>query len=308
MTNKADCAWSGGAAAAAVLLLAGCAANPLAGNSAGGFDALYDGKAKIAYATQFPSASAGEAEARGDRALQLGDTDLALLHYVTALQLGDTDPDILAKIGAIHADRGNLGLAQIAYRMALKAASGHPGALEGYGLILLEARRHQDAEQTLARAVAGDGQRWRAYNGLGVIADLRGDFEQAAGHYAKALEIRPGSAQVLNNLGYSRYLAGDWEAAQTHLEKALDRDPRYHRAWMNLGLIFTRQGRYDDGFAAFRRVMDSAQAWNNVGFVCMMNGDYRRAEDYFNKAISLSPSYYASAQENLRRVRQVSSL
>jgi hypothetical protein len=40
-----------------------------------------------------------------------------------------------------------------------------------------------------------------------------------------------------------------------------------------------------------------------VGYVCLIEGKYARAEAFFSDAIRLAPAYYEEAQENLRRAR-----
>lgn len=288
-----------------LLALAGCAAGPGVRDSSDQFGSLYEGKSKTAFATERPPTSAKEANRRGDEALRQGDRDLALFNYVGALELGGSDADTLYKIGVIHDTRGNLGLAQLAYQIALKTTQDHAGALEGLGLNLLQQRKQDEAAKQLTRAVEIEPQRWRAHNGLGVIADLGKNYELAASHYAAALRIKPDLPMLHNNLGYSKYLAGDWDAAQRSLETALSRDPQYKRAWLNLGLVFTRRGNYNEALSAFRQVMDDAQASNNVGYLMMMEGDYDRAESFVSQAIALSPSYYANAHENLKRVQEL---
>lgn len=287
-----------------LLVLGGCATTPPAEEPAD-YGSLYDGKATVAYATQFPSASPEEANRRGDEALVKGDTDLALFQYVNALELGGADDGILYKIGRIHANRGNIRLARLAYQSALKVNSNHAGAHQGLGLILLERREYEAAEQHLEQAVALEPERWQAQNGLGVLADLRGEYPQAVSHYLAALKILPDFPQLLNNLGYSKYLSGDWAAAQRNFQKALNKDPYLRRAWLNLGLTLARLGQYEDSLNAFRQVLDEPQAWNNVGYVCMLDGKYDPAESFFLKAIALSPTYYVTAQENLERVQEL---
>lgn len=293
--------------AAVLLVLGGCATGPNVKGSSDQYSSLYSGKSTLAYATQFPSSSAKEANQRGDEALRRGDTDLALFHYVSALELEGGDPDTLYKIGKIHDSRGNLGSAQLAYQMTLKLSGDHAGALEGAGLILLQNRQYDAAGNKLARAVEIDPNRWRAHNGLGVLADLREDYTVATSHYSAALKVNPNSPQLFNNFAYSRYLDGDLDAAQENLQYALNKDPRYERAWMNLGLMHTRRGQYNEALNAFRQVMSDAEAWNNIGYLCMMDGKYDEAESFIIQAITMSPNYYANAHENLKRVQEMRS-
>jgi hypothetical protein len=49
--------------------------------------------------------------------------------------------------------------------------------------------------------------------------------------------------------------------------------------------------------------MDAPQAYNSLGYVCMLTGRRGEAENFFAKAIELSPSYYAAAHDNLQRLR-----
>jgi len=100
-------------------------------------------------------------------------------------------------------------------------------------------------------------------------------------------------------------LAGDWQQALQYFHQALNYDPDFERTWQNLGLVYTRKGEYDRALDAFRRVMDKPEAYNNIGFVCMINQDYDAAAHFFQKAIKLSPTYYVKAHENLDRVNRL---
>lgn len=244
-----------------------------------------------------------EAILQGDKALQAGNMDLALFHYVNALNADSSDADTLYKVAYIHDAKGDLALAEQAYRGVLERMKNHGGALEGLGLVLLRRQEFGAAEENLRAAIAADPSRWRAHDGLGVLADLRGAYPEAQGHYDEALKIRPDMPLVLNNYGYSRYLAGDWRTARTLFERALNKDQKFAKAWANLGLLHVRGQEFEQARRAFREIMDEAQAFYNIGYICMISGDDAHAQQYFEKAVRASPSYYASAHENLERVQ-----
>ncbi|MGD2113163.1 MAG: tetratricopeptide repeat protein [Gammaproteobacteria bacterium] len=294
-----------------ILALAGCATNPGRNTEDAGYSELYNGEMKVAHAAGQQETTRDEAVARGDQALADGDMDRAMYEYVHALEISDGDAETLNKIGAIHTRLGNLRLAARAYTLSLKLEPENAAALEGVGLLLLRERRYEDARRHLAAALEKDPHRWQSHNGLGMLADLEGEHAQAAEHYSRALEIPPGSEQLpdtallLNNLGYSLYLNGDWQGAQQHFRRALDYRPDFTRAWQNLGLVHTRKGEYDLAMEAFRHVMDKPEAYNNIGFVCMINRQYEQAEYFFRQAIQLSPTYYVKAHENLERLNRL---
>ncbi len=144
-----------------------------------------------------------------------------------------------------------------------------------------------------------------AYNGLGVIADLKGDHAIAQDYYNKALMIKPNSPITLNNKGYSYYLSKQWKKAEIAYKRALKMDVKSLQSWRNLGLLYARQENYLAALSAFEQVMDSANAHNDLGYICMLEGKYEKAEYYFEKAMSLSPTYYEKAYENMKMVQRL---
>lgn len=295
-----------------LLLIAGCASTPDKegapdASTSQAFSDLYDGKSTVTYATEFPVASAEEARQRGDLALRQGDLDLALYQYIQALELQTDGDDVgtLARIGAIHASRGNLELAEIAYRRAVVIDPDNAAALTGLGLILLKKRDNATAGEMLNHSIEVVSRQWRAHNALGIIADLEGEHPRAIAHYQAALNIQPTSPLLLNNLGYSYYLSEDWPAALAMFRQALDEDPNYKLAWQNLGLLYAREEQYTAAVDAFSHAMELSQAYNDVGYLSMLDGHYELSEAFLEEAIKLSPSYYKTANQNMVRVRML---
>jgi Flp pilus assembly protein TadD len=272
---------------------------------------LYNGDMQVAHEAGGKEVTAEQAIAEGDRALALGDLDRAMFEYVHAQELNGGDATTLNKIGTIHVRLGNPLLAARAYAISLKFEPGNTVAMEGIGLLLLAERHYDSARTHLEAALQTEPGRWRSHNALGMIDDLNGDHAAAAEHYRQALEQpeaglgRHDTAQLLNNLGYSLYLSGDWDGALLQFHKALNASPEFERAWQNIGLVYTRKGLYDNALEAYLHVMDKPQAYNNIGYVCMINQKYDRAGYFFQQAIKLSPSYYVKAHENLDRLNRL---
>ncbi|MGH8614281.1 MAG: tetratricopeptide repeat protein, partial [Gammaproteobacteria bacterium] len=49
------------------------------------------------------------------------------------------------------------------------------------------------------------------------------------------------------------------------------------------------------------------QASNNVGYLCMVEGNYEQAEQYFMEAMRSSPSFNEVAFNNLEKVRALAA-
>ncbi len=285
------------------LVLVGCVSTPTKTSSGlGPYASLYDGKSDVAFATLFPVASAAEAIQRGDLAIGQGDLDRALFEYIRALDLDEKNAEALYKIGVIHSIRGNLPLAEMAYRWSLQEDPGNVGSLTGLGVLLLKKREYAESRTLLEKAVAQNAGNPGAHNALGVIADLERDYDRAQRHYTSAMETGSKSAALMNNLGYSRYLGGNLKGAASAFRDALLIDPQYELAWRNLALVYTRQGRYDDAVETLAKVQDQAKAYNDVGYILMVDGKLDQARGYFEEAKRLSPSFYALADTNSRRV------
>jgi len=298
-----------------LLAMTGCASMPGQVTSKAEDNAeyrnLYNGEMQVAHEASQNESTAEEAIANGDQALARGNTDRAMYEYVHALELNGGDASTLNKIGTIHTALGNYQLAARAYTSSLRLEPDNAAAQEGIGLLLMRDRRHEEARKYLTAALEADPLRWESHNGLGMLADLEGDHAAAATHFQLALDTfssafaRTDKARVLNNLGYSTYMSGDLAGALPYFYKALDSYPEFDRAWQNIGLVYTRQGAYDRALDAYLHVMGKPEAFNNLGYLCMINKRYDRAEYYFRVAIKASPSYYAKAHDNLERLQSL---
>lgn len=295
--------------AALVFIAAGCASNPAESNRdqstrmdrVSGVDDFYDGAPEVLFATEFPVESAEDAVRRGDQAHASGNTDLALYMFVRAYGLERDNLYALQRIADIHESRDNLRLATRAYLAILKIEPSNVTALESLGLVYLKGKAYTDAKALFEQAVLQDPTRWRAHNGLGVIADMRGEHGVAILAYDAALAAKPDDPILLNNRGYSFYLVGAYESATRDFLKAGGLG--LERAWVNLGLVMARQGWYPAAVQTMQGSVEPSVAYNDVGYIAMRQGDYDVARLYFEKAISLSPRHFEAATRNLAELQ-----
>ncbi len=288
---------------------------------------LYSGGHSVLYQVQKEIKSPDQAMLTAGAAYLAGDMDQALFQYLRAIELDPERYAALVWVGRIHRERGNSQLAEMAFADVLKNDPDNLDALTEMGLLYLALRRHEGSMEMFGKAlrldqkrlggapgaatvdVAGlkvDGQSpLRAYNGLGVLADLRNDFGEAEAYYRLAMQIEPRSALVQNSLGYSYYLAGHWEEAARAYQRGISYDASYQPLWRNYGLLLARMGRYEEALSTFEQVESRAEASNDVGYVCLIEGKLDEAEQFLRSAIEQSPAHYDMAWENLNRVQQI---
>ncbi|MCQ4326040.1 Tfp pilus assembly protein PilF [Stutzerimonas stutzeri] len=288
---------------------------------------IYSGNNSVLYRARQQAGSLEQALQLADLAYRAGDLDQALFQYLRALELDPKRHSALVWVGRIHRERGNIQLAELAFDEVLRSSPDDLEALAEMGMLQLAKRDQEKGRALLYRALLLDQRRLggerpaglpapdalvvdrqspvRLYNALGVLADLTNDFPLAERYYRLALQVEPRSLLVHNSLGYSYYMAGRWQEAERTYSRALDHGSDYAPLWRNYGLLMARTARYEEALSAFEQIGSRAQASNDVGYVCLVEGKLNEAEQFFRSALEQSPSHYATAWENLERVRQL---
>lgn len=288
---------------------------------------VYAGDNSLLYKVRKSSTSAEQAMQMASMAHRAGDLDQALFQYLRAIELDPKRYEALVWVGRIHRERGNSQLAEMAFADVLASDPENLGALSEMGLLQLAKRNHEAARSMLFKAVAMDQRRLgneqaessldvaalkvdsqsplKVYNALGVLADLSNDFRLSEAYYRLAMQIDPRSVLVQNSLGYSYYLAGQWAEAERIYQRGIGYDSSYKPLWRNYGLLLARMERYEEALSAFEQIGKRAQASNEVGYICLVEGKLDAAEQFFRTAIDQSPAHYDTAWNNLRRVEQI---
>lgn len=246
------------------------------------------------------------AEARA--ALLDGAADEALQRYRAHLADHPDDLAALAGLGFAQLDLQQYDAAHDTFRQALARDPQDPASREGAALADLARGQVADAVPKLRELAQQPPVSWRVFNGLGVIADLDGEFAVAADFYQRARAAGGDNVVVANNLGYSTLMSGDAAAARTLLQEALLRYPRDVRLQQNLGLAEARSGDYARAVQTLSAVMPEWEALNNVGYMAMLNGALEIAHSHLQRALDSSPRFYPQAAANLERVEALMTL
>jgi tetratricopeptide (TPR) repeat protein len=287
---------------------------------------VYSGDNSLLHKVRKQASSADQAMQMAAMAYQAGDLDQSLYQYLRAIELEPKRYEAMLGIGRIHRERGNTQLAAMAFNDVLTSEPENPEALAEMGMLYLAQRNHTAAQELLFKAVALDQRRQgneqggphdvaalkvdsksplKVYNALGVLADLSNDFPLSEAYYRLAMLIEPRSVLVQNSLGYSYYMAGQWPEAERTYQRGIGYDASYKPLWRNYGLLLARMERYEEALSAFEQIGDRAQASNDVGYVCLVEGKLDAAEQFFRSAIEQSPAHYDMAWDNLNRVQQI---
>ncbi len=164
-------------------------------------------------------------------------------------------------------------------------------------------------EETLWRAtLEKNPNAWVAHVKLGDEMVKREQFEEAAEHYLKALQINPAYPKAYNNRANVLSLLGDTEKAIEHYFHALRLHPNYSDAHNNLGLHLLQLGEIEEAAAHFLEAIKYkpgyAVAHFNAGNAFLKLGEYALAEKHFAETVRLKP-HIGEAYYNLAMVQAV---
>jgi tetratricopeptide (TPR) repeat protein len=139
--------------------------------------------------------------------------------------------------------------------------------------------------------------------GLAVINDLKGDHNSSLMLFKLILPVTPQDPILFTNIGYSHYLVGNFVEAEINFKKSIDLNMQFSRAWLDLGLVYVRKGMYNKALQTLKQVMPIEHAYNDIGYFLILEGRYREAEYFIERAIELSPSYFVKANVNLENLK-----
>jgi len=249
----------------------------------------------------FAAYSVDEILEAGNQSFDNEQFERAVFIYMQALEI-EQNAETWYRIGIGKSRLGDKAYAWQALKKSVELDPNHAGSHQEIGLIDMGMGQSDQAKLHLVKATELDPTLWRAWNALGVIADIDHRYKEAVLYYQSGLIGAPNSSILMNNIGYSYYLAGDLLEATRWFGRAIMATPDYKPAVKNLALLYARQGWYDEAVKTFSKVVDKPQAYNDTGYIAMRNGDYWKASELFTEAIRRSPTYYEKAYENLENV------
>ncbi len=208
-----------------------------------------------------------------------------------------------------------------------------PGTFEvlyNLGVALYNVDRLDEATEALSAAASANPVAPEPYYRLGLIASARGDSKSAFGFWAKALDLRPGFAEVNFMVGEELLRERKAEQALPYYEQSLKEDPSKLLYYIRLGVanfrsqrypnareIFARglvrfpdnanlyfllgyasraEGLYDDAVSAFVNALklqpDNPDVLSSLGYIASQRGQHEAAERYLRRAIELDPKSY----------------
>ena len=252
---------------------------------------------------KLPEMTGDEYERLGDTLLSRGKLHIAYLQYERSLQ---ANPDNLRAeykkgLTLLLGKKSEEAIEQ--FNIVLEKDHRFTMAYEGIGRAYFDKKEFGEAEINFQKALKLNPKLWRTHNFLGNIYDFQKKFEAAARAYESALAIKPDNGLLYNNLGVSYMLAGKFKKATRAFNRAIDLKYTKSKVYNNLGMAYANLGQYSSALQAFKQGGGEARAYNNLGCIYLKRGMFEEAVRCFEKAIEIEPGFYATANENLKKVK-----
>lgn len=152
----------------------------------------------------------------------------------------------------------------------------------------------EKAIQQYRKAIAVNHNYGDAHHRLGVLLSATGRHEEALPLLRRAATLKPGSAVIHNDLGFELLFHHAWVEAEQEFRRATQILPRYPRAYVNLGLALSQQGRFDDALAAFLEVLPEPDAHYNLALLLRGQQRYAEATESLHTVLRLDPNFRAA--------------
>jgi len=224
--------------------------------------------------------------------------------FIQARTLAPAMHDIHANLGAACKALGRLDEAIDSYLRAVELSPRDSVSLHNYGMILGDAKRHEEAVAVLRAAAGLAPEKAAIYVDLGAAlyhvakarqnADSPALFDQAieALETAVALDITMAAARY--NLGLALLDRGRIEEAATRFREAMTLQADYAEAHCNLGHCLAELGQFEEAAEECRRALalkpELVEAQSTLGNIAVGRHDLEAAEVAYRAAVAQRPT------------------
>ena len=153
--------------------------------------------------------------------------------------------EVLQELGDCYTSVGNGIEAQRCYEKAASLGPDEPGPYVGLGVVALQKNLLNDAEIAFRVACRLDVNCAKAYAGLAMVAQQRGDYKQAFEMYLKCLERDSDNLTALLGLFQTSCQMGSFAKIIHYLEVYLSMHPGDTSVMFSLAALYMKDDRFE---------------------------------------------------------------
>jgi len=193
----------------------------------------------------------------GNFYMERQDYPRAVEEFTSSSRLQPLSMAPLANRALAYAATGNHAQAEASLRAALALEPSHPGVNLNLGMLLAELDRLPEAEQAFRTAAKSDPQSAAAAYNLGVLL-ARDRPEEGIAWCRRAATLRPQDVRYGYTLGFFLNQQGKIPEAVQALGTVIQFAPPSSEAYVLLGSIYERSGRWTEARGVYQRAVANA--------------------------------------------------
>ena len=204
--------------------------------------------------------------------------------FETAIAIDPSQPQAYAKAAFAWFNIGNDDSSYYYYREANRLLPADMGILKNLANIAYKIKKIELVDSLAKTIITADPNNADAHLMIAEIRESSSDFEMAAEHYGKALELRPDQCEVWFKLGviYFKELK-KLENAEQAFTQAVNLCPEDFNAFINLNVVLISQGKFDDAISRLytftEKYPQDCTGWDLLSQALVRKGDKAKALD-----------------------------
>ncbi|MFA5362090.1 MAG: tetratricopeptide repeat protein [Candidatus Omnitrophota bacterium] len=154
---------------------------------------------------------------------------------------------------------------------ALRLDPGNSNIRYSLASVYRDSKRYDEAVNEYSRLLADKGEFPNVHNDLGDIYVVRKENERAAAEYSKEIEYAqarlssyPRDIIALVNLARAYNGLGKTGQAKEMVDRAIVFDPGFREAYLTLGRIYEKEGKFNESLAAFNKAKELSLETNFI--------------------------------------------
>ncbi len=225
-------------------------------------------------------------------------------NYTKILQEQPQNKEIWIAQGDFFASAQMYQQAVNAYDQAIKIKPDMYEAWLAKGNALIKLEQNQQALASLDKALQIRPQSYLALQAQGLVYQNQNNFTQAMGKYAQGIEINPNYAPLWRDRGLALNQQGKYLQAIESLTKAKEITAYDAQTWSGLAMAWNATGKDQKALSAINRALEinpqNPSHWRVKGLIYTKNGQYNEACDTYRQsrvAASDSPAIINSMMQ-----------
>jgi Tfp pilus assembly protein PilF len=155
----------------------------------------------------------------------------------------------------------------------------------------------QQAAEQYAKALKGKPNDPAILKKLGLAQVQAGQMAAAVDTFRRYVKASDGSADAYGTLGYCQELAGNATDAEKTYQEGIAKHPKGALSRINYGLMLVRRNQVDAAVAQMSAVLEPHETNYNIASVYEQIGRRDLAQFYYRRALECKPGFTAAQQK-----------